>query len=104
MLKRVKRRYLLLQVDSEAMVSQRDILDAVWGSVTKLYGEYGASLAGLSLVSFDEEKKAAVIRVALSSLQPVRASIALITRIVEREAAVHVLAVSGTLKSLRERK
>ena len=104
MLKRVKRRYLLLQVDSEARVSQRDVLDAVWASITKLYGEYGASLAGLSLVSFDEEKNAAVIRVTLSSLQPVRASIALITRIVEREAAVHVLAVSGTLKSLRERK
>ena len=103
MLKRVKRRYLLLQVDTDATLSQREVLDAVWASITKLYGEHGASLAGLSLVSFDEGKKTAVVRVALNALQPVRASIALIARIAGKEAAVHVIAVSGTLKSLRDR-
>ena len=102
-MKRVKRRYLLLKADSEGAISKRDLLDAVWGSVTRLFGEYGASLAGLSLVDFDEEKKIGVIRVALGSLQPVRASLALITRIADKEAVVHVIAVSGTLKSLRER-
>ena len=103
MLRRVKRRYLWLQVDTDAALDQREVLDAVWAAITKLYGEHGASLAGLSLVSFDEEKKTAVVRVALNALQPVRASIALITRIAGREVAVHVMAVSGTLKSLRDR-
>jgi RNase P/RNase MRP subunit POP5 len=102
-LKRVKRRYLAVIVDCEAAVSQRDFLDAVWTAVTRLYGEFGASQAGLSLVDFNEEKKAATIRVSLRTLQQVRASIASIMRIQGKEAAVHVIAISGTIKSLREK-
>ena len=103
-MKRAKRRYLLLQVDSEASPTGRELLDAVWAAVTKLYGEVGASQAGLSLIDYDEERKTAVLRVWLAAMQQVRASIASITRLVGKDAAVHVLAVSGTLKSLREKK
>jgi RNase P/RNase MRP subunit POP5 len=85
------------------MVSQKDLMDAVWGAVTKLYGECGASLASLSLVDYDVEKRYAVIRVSLVSLNMVRASLASITSMASRDAAVHVLAVSGTIKSLHER-
>jgi len=101
-LKRAKRRYLLLQ-DSEASPTGRELLDAVWAAVTKLYGEVGASQTGLSLIDYDEERKTAVLRVWLAAMQQVRASIASITRLVGKDAAVHVLAVSGTLKSLREK-
>ena len=102
-MKRAKRRYLLLQVDSEASLTGRELLDAVWASVTKLYGEVGASQTGLSLIDYDEERKTAVLRVWLQAMQQVRASIASITRLAEKDAAVHVVAVSGTLKSLREK-
>jgi RNase P/RNase MRP subunit POP5 len=78
-------------------------MDAVWGAVTKLYGEYGASLTGLTLIDYNEEKKTAVIRVALAAVGMVRTSLASILSIANREAAVHVVAVSGTIKSLREK-
>ena len=71
--------------------------------MTKLYGEVGASQAGLSLVDYDEERKTAVLRVWLAAMQQVRASLASITRLVGKDSAVHVLAISGTLKSLREK-
>ena len=103
MLKRAKRRYLLLQVESEASPSERELLDAIWAAVTKLYGEVGASQAGLSLINYDEEKKTGVIRVWLSAMQQVRASTASITSLLGKEAAVHVMSISGTLKSLREK-
>ena len=102
-MKRPKRRYLLLQVESEASPTGRELLDAVWAAVMKLYGEVGASQAGLSLIEYDEERKTAVLRVWLAAKQQVRASIAAITRLVGKDAAVHVLAISGTLKSLREK-
>lgn len=102
-MKRSKRRYLLLQIDSDGALSQRDFLDAAWGSITKLYGESGASCASLLLINFDEDTKRALVRVSLDALQPFRASLALITRIADREAAVHVVKVSGTIKSLREK-
>ena len=101
-MKRVKRRYLALRIESDVMVSQKELMDAVWGAVTKLYGECGASLASLSLVDYDVEKRYAVIRVSLVSLNMVRASLASITFLGGREAAVHVVTVSGTIKTLRE--
>jgi RNase P/RNase MRP subunit POP5 len=68
-----------------------------------LYGEYGASQTGLALVDFNEEEKTAIIRVSLITLQQVRAAIASITRIAGKDAAIHVVAVSGTIKSLRDK-
>jgi ribonuclease P/MRP protein subunit POP5 len=99
-LKRVKRRYLALQLECDVVPAEREFIDAVWAAVTKLYGEVGASLTGLALINFDVEHKVAVLRVSLASLSMVRASLAAITSVGGREAAVHVLGVSGTLKAL----
>ncbi|UCE95959.1 MAG: Rpp14/Pop5 family protein, partial [Candidatus Bathyarchaeota archaeon] len=79
-------------------------IDAVWSAVTKLYGEYGASLTSLMLIHYDEENKTAVIRTALAALGMIITALASITSIANREAAVHVIAVSGTIKSLHEAK
>ncbi len=99
-MKRVKRRYLALQLDCEQLPSEREFIDAVWAAVTKLYGEVGASLTGLTLINFDAERKIAVIRLALVAQNTVKASLATITSLAGREASIHVLAVSGTLKAL----
>jgi len=102
-LKRVKRRYLALQLECEAMPAEREFIDAVWAAVTKLYGEVGASLTGLALIDFNVERKVAVLRVSLATLSMARASLATITSVAGREASVHVLGVSGTLKALYAR-
>ena len=99
-MKRVKRRYLALQLDCEIVGSEREFIDAVWAAVTKLYGEVGASTTGLCLINFDVERKIAVIRTSLAALNIVKASVAAITSIFGKDAVVHVLAVSGTLKAL----
>jgi len=102
-LKRVKRRYLALQIECDSMPAEREFIDEVWAAVTKLYGEVGASLTGLALINFEVERKVAVLRVSLAALSMVRASLAAITCIAGREASVHVLGVSGTLKALYAR-
>jgi ribonuclease P/MRP protein subunit POP5 len=99
-MKRTKRRYLALQLECEGVPTERELMDAVWASVARLYGEVGASLTGLALISFDAERKIFVVRCSLVSLSSVRASLAALTRVAERGASVHVLAVSGTLKAL----
>jgi len=99
-LKRVKQRYLALQLECEALPTEREFIDAVWAAVTRLYGEVGASQTGLSLINVDVERKVAVIRVSLASLNMVRASLAAITSVAGKEASVQVLSVSGTLKAL----
>jgi RNase P/RNase MRP subunit POP5 len=102
-LKRVKRRYLALRLDSDCAFGQKAFMDAVWCAVSQLYGEYGASLTSLALIDYNSEHKTAVVRTSLSTVAMVRAALASITRIEGREVAVHVLAVSGTIKALFEK-
>ena len=99
-MKRTKRRYLALQLEPQKMPREREFIDAIWGAITKLYGEVGASLSGLVLINFDGERRIFVIRVSLASLPSVRASLASVTSVAGESASVHVLAVSGTLKAL----
>jgi RNase P/RNase MRP subunit POP5 len=99
----VRRRYLGLTIDSDHVPSSREFMDAVWATVSRLYGEYGASRAYLSLISYDEEQRQAVIRVAHVATDMVRAALATITRIGTTTVAVHVVAVSGTIKALHHK-
>ena len=99
-MKRVKRRYLALQVECEVLPTEREFIDAVWAAVTRLYGEVGASQTGLSLIAIDVERKVAVVRVTLAALNMVKASLAAVTSISGKEASVQVMSVSGTLKAL----
>ncbi len=99
-MKRAKRRYLALQLECEGVPGEREFMDALWASVSKLYGEVGGSLTGLALISFDVERKVAVVRTSLVSLPFVRASLAAVTSVAGVPASVHVLSVSGTLKAL----
>ena len=99
-MKRVKRRYLAVQLESEGLPTEREFMDAVWASVTKLYGEVGASLTGLALINFDGERKIFVVRTSLASLPMVRASLVAVKCVAGKGASMHVLAVSGTLKAL----
>jgi RNase P/RNase MRP subunit POP5 len=91
---------LALRLDIDCLPSKHDFMQAVWGVVAKLYGEVGASLAGLILIEYDDEKSA-ILRANLTSLDKVRAALATLTAIGGEDAAVHVLCVSGTIKALR---
>jgi len=99
-LKGIRRRYLALEIDAEEMFDSKEFMDAVWSAVSKLYGEYGASRAGLALIDYDMEKRFAVIRTTHTTLEMVRTALASITKIGNKPAAIHILTVSGTIKAL----
>ena len=99
-MKRVKRRYLALQLETEGVPSEKEFMDAVWGAVARLYGEVGASMTSLALINLDMERKVVVIRTSLATLDYVRASLASLTSVAGKEVGVHVLGVSGTIKAL----
>ena len=103
MSKRVRRRYLTLKVVSEQPVNERDVMDAVWNAVLKLFGEYGASQANLSLMEADPQRNFVVVRCSHTALEMVRASIASITEINGKPAVIRVIGVSGTLRALRKK-
>ena len=103
MTRRMKRRYLALQVVSEQSINERDLMDAIWKALLKLFGEYGASQARLTLIEYNSQKKYAIVRCLNEALEMVRASIASITEINDKPTVIHVLRISGTLKALRKK-
>ena len=100
----MRRRYLALEVDCGEPLDSGAVSEAVWNAVLRLFGEVGASQAGLYIVKFDEKTRYAVLRCSHKTLPMVRAAVASITRIGSAKAAVHVLRVAGTLKALSRKK
>jgi RNase P/RNase MRP subunit POP5 len=96
----VKRRYLALKIDSTGSPSTEELINTVWTAITRLYGEYGASRAGFVLIQHDVDRKLSIVRVNNAAVDAVRTAIASITQMGDKPAAMHVLAVSGTMKAL----
>lgn len=103
MIKQEKRRYLALQLVCQQNIEEFTVFNAVKNSVLKLFGEYGASKANLKQIKYYPEKKQLIIRCSHLMLDRVRAAIATIIEINGINVVVHVLAVSGTLKSLSKK-
>jgi len=101
--RRLRRRYLALKIVSEQPVNGRDIMDAVWKAVVQLFGEYGASQASLSLIEYDSQNNYAIVHCSHRAVDVVRASVASITEMNGKPAAIHVLGVSGTIRALRKK-
>jgi len=97
----MRRRYIAVKIEGNQTLSERDVYDAVWNSLARLFGEYGASQAELSLIEYNQEKKQAIFRCSHKALEMVKASLAAITEADGEKVAFHVIRVSGTLKSLR---
>ena len=100
-MKLVKRRYLAVSIEFHDKLDSYQFMDSVWKAVTQLFGEYGASQTSLSLIFYDEASRLAILRTGHRTLEMVRTALASIIRIEKKPAAIHVVAVSGTIKKLR---
>ncbi len=103
MVRRMKRRYLALQVVSEHLINERDLMGALRKALLQLFGEYGASQARLTLIEYGSQKKYVIVCCLNEALTLVRASIASITEVNGKPTAIRVTRVSGTLKALRKK-
>jgi len=101
--KGVRRRYLAVKLVSEQPISREDLMDTIWDAIIQLFGEYGASQTDLSLIQYQPEKNCAIVRCSHKALEVVKASIASITEISGKPAAIHIQMISGTLKALLEK-
>jgi RNase P/RNase MRP subunit POP5 len=97
----MRRRYIAVMIESRQPLNEKDIYNAVWTSIIKLFGEYGFSQAWLFLVEYDQDNKQAVFRCSHKALEMVKASIVAVTEVADEKVAFHIIRVSGTLKSLR---
>lgn len=99
----VRRRYLAVTVESDDAIDERELINAVWGMTYQLFGEYGASQAGMTHIDFQDDREITILRCSHNALDMVRAAIAVISEIENRPVTLRVVAVSGTLKALRRK-
>ena len=99
----VRRRYIGVRVESQRELEGRGLAAALSGSLVRLFGEYGASLADLRLVDYQPESRCAIFRCNHRAVEMVRASIAALRDVDGEKTALRVVYVSGTLKALRKR-
>jgi ribonuclease P/MRP protein subunit POP5 len=99
----VRRRYLAIKIDGVQEIEERDLKNAIWDTVVRLFGEYGASKTGFVLISYDTVKGYALLRCSSTALEAFRASLASLMEIGGKLATINVLGVSGTLKSLKRK-
>ena len=97
------RRYLAISLDGDDAFSEHEVSDALYQAVRELFGEYGVSSIRPRLIEYDEEKREGIVRCDRSSTREMRAALALVTEISNSDAAVRVMAASGTIKSLKAR-
>ncbi|UCE29675.1 MAG: hypothetical protein JSV85_02865 [Candidatus Bathyarchaeota archaeon] len=103
MSRRPRRRYLHLAIESEQLVTEEDVTNSIWSALLRLFGEYGTSHVNLTLIEYSRQRNYAIVRCSHKALGMVRASITSIIEINGKPSAIHVVAVSGTLKALRRK-
>ena len=99
----VRRRYLALQVNSEADLTKTDLSWAISDKIHLLYGVKGAAETDYRMIEFDQQQGRGIIRCSHDKLTETRAALAHITAINGAPVSVQVVTVSGTIKSLRNR-
>ena len=99
-LRKIRRRYLALKIEG-VKTNARTFEKTILNSILRLFGEYGLSKMHLNLIEFDSESNFAILRCRHNTLCMVRAAIAAIKSIDGESASIHVLGISGTLKSAR---
>jgi RNase P/RNase MRP subunit POP5 len=96
------RRYLAISLDGGGdAYTEQEISDALYQAIRGLFGDYGVSGLRPRLIEYDEERREGIVRCNRSNTREMRAALALITKISNRDAAVRVMGASGTIKSLK---
>ena len=102
---RERRRYLAFKVMSKEKIPVSDIAGAIWHSVLNFLGELGTAQANVWLVKkvYDEKNQMGLIRCNHTSVEHVRAALALVHRIGDQPVVIKVLGISGTIKAAQKK-
>ncbi len=97
-----KRRHLLFKIVSETKHDSRSVNEALWSAVKSLYGAHGAAETGFNIEKFDEKTQTGILRCTNIGVDKIRAALALLQRVNNKKAYVHIIRVTGTIKKANE--
>lgn len=100
---REKKRYLTFRVHSDAPVSYEDVKGAALNSILNWMGEKGFSLSNVKMIRNLWKGQEGWLSCTPKTVDDVKISLALIHQIGDAKVIFHVLRVSGTIKSGKEK-
>jgi len=100
---RGRKRYIAYHIISQEKILFQDLINTIWHSLLNLLGELGTSETDLWIIkdSYDENKQMGILRCSHTSVEQLRAALALIDRIGDIRVIVKVLGVSGSIKATK---
>lgn len=100
---REKKRYVVCEVLSEKPITDRkSVTNTLLSSFLSLFGEQGLAKAGLqALPDYNPETQRGLLRTAHTSVQQLKASMALVRAITGQPVIVRSVSVSGMLKKAK---
>jgi ribonuclease P/MRP protein subunit POP5 len=98
---RQRKRYLVLEIESEEPVSEKDLSQEILSSQVSLFGDLGTSRNRLRLISFCG--RFGILRCSYLSVSQTRAALATIRSIGGIRAAVRIKGTSGTIRAATEK-
>jgi RNase P/RNase MRP subunit POP5 len=100
----MSRRYLLVKVLYGSAFTDQQFRDSLDTSVRTHFGDIGFSRIDPRIIKSDQSTSTSIISCERSAVRELESALALITECGGTSVAVLVLAVSGTIKGLRNRK
>ncbi|MBN2336217.1 Rpp14/Pop5 family protein [Candidatus Bathyarchaeota archaeon] len=100
----VRRRYLDICVRCDSDIAEHDLFEAILKEIRFLYGVKGDSEANFRMIEYSPEESHGIIRCSHNRLTEMRAAVAHVTEINGLPASIQVVAVSGTIKSLKKKR
>ncbi|RMD58455.1 hypothetical protein D6825_00840 [Candidatus Woesearchaeota archaeon] len=101
-----KKRYLAFEIVSKGKIrSFSSVSKAIWASMLSFVGSLGVARAGLQIFpdKFDSQSQRGLLKVAHTSVDCARASLALIDEIDGKQVIVRSLGASGIMKKAYEK-
>ncbi|MEM4625590.1 MAG: Rpp14/Pop5 family protein [Candidatus Aenigmatarchaeota archaeon] len=102
---RENERYIVFEIIAEEDIEYEDFAKALWLSCLSFLGELYTSEAEVKIIKnlYNPRTKQGVIRCRHDMTEFVRASIALINKIGNKDAIVKVLGITGTISSAKRK-
>ncbi|MCJ7428913.1 MAG: ribonuclease P protein component 2 [Candidatus Nanohaloarchaeota archaeon QJJ-5] len=102
---RKKERYIIFKIESEQEYSLGEVVDAIWKELLSFLGERTVAAANPWVMGdlFSTNNQVGGIRVHKGHVEDVRTALALIDHIDREDVCIHILGVSGTIQSARDK-
>ncbi len=100
-----RQRYLLFEyflIDPDTQLKEKEIIQTIWITLTKLFGEYNAYKTGLWMTEFDPDDHWGILRCNNITDKKVVASLAFIRQIKNVSVIFHTIKTSGTIKKIKK--